>query len=103
MAQETDFEELSFYDPTVPEPERWEYRHLLIQLGHPTIRKVPVTWLAWRIGWRLDPITDEEKWAYHNSMPGLMSSDLPMLNPPIRLSDGSLVTDIRDLDQVRTK
>ena len=100
MEETVGYVELSFYDPTIPEPARWEDSNLLLQFGHPTIRKVPVTWVAWRVGWKEVPI---DGWAYHNALPGLGFSSLPALNPPIQLSDGSFATDIRQLEQVRTK
>lgn len=100
MVEDTDYAKLTFYDPTVPEPDRWKPSNILIQLGHPTVRKVPMTWLAWRVGWREEPI---DVYAYHNERPMIGLSRLPNLDPPLRLSDGSVAYALSDLEQVRTR
>lgn len=101
MDEKTKYAELTFYDPTLPEPERWESRNILLQFGHPTVRKIPVTWFAWRVGWKEEPI---DVWAYHNQSPSPLGNlTLPNLDPPIRLSNGSFATHVSQLEQVRTK
>lgn len=101
MVENTDYAELTFYDPTLPEPQRWYASNILLQFGHPMTRKVPVTWMAWRVGWKEEPIG---VWAYHNEFPTLGNqAHWPILDPPIHLSDGSFATTLAQLEQVRTK
>ena len=95
-----DYAELTFYDPTLPEPQRWDASNILLMFGHPTVKKIPVTWFTWRVGWREEPV---DVWSYHNELPTLTNNRYPLLDPPIRLSDGSFASSLSQLEQVQTR
>jgi hypothetical protein len=83
------FEELTYYDPTLGSHEA---KYILMQLSHPTVAVCPAPWFAWVE----QPI---DKWERHNEY---HHWNLPMLSPPIRLSDGTFANSIFELEEVRT-
>ena len=76
----------SYYDPTLPEPERWETKNMLIQVGVTDLR-------------------DELGISYKDKVRERLAKSMcaGLFRWPISLSDGSKAWDINDLDQVRTE
>lgn len=90
--REGGYQLLAFYDPT--DTHGPGAHSLLMQFGHPTYQDCPTTFWQWQrlpIDWM----------TYHNARPSLTTWRLPALRPPIRLADGTLATDIRQLTQVQ--
>ena len=96
LCQQQVYAELTFYDPTLPEPQRWDDQNILIQLGHPTQQRCPISWFRWEI-------KAIDAYAWHNQWPSIGNAHLPNLDPPIILSDGSKAYSLKDLEQVRTQ